>query len=236
MKRQVHSGSVRMEYELMRTGRKSILIKALPEGKISVYAPSYISLREIDRFVLSKAAEIREMHRRLDEALFENRLLHPVEEGSRICIEGRDYALSIRKASRIKLEITDSECILSLPEPESEDCVRAALKQTLSKRALLRIREELNIYAPKIGVSFGRVAIRDQKSRWGSCSSKGNLNFNWKLIMAPEEALRYVVIHELCHLIEFNHSDRFWRLVSAQMPDYDAWKKWLKKHGGELGV
>ena len=80
----------------------------------------------------------------------------------------------------------------------------------------------------------GRIAIRDQKSRWGSCSRKGNLNFNWKLIMAPPPALDYVVIHELCHLHEFNHSPRFWQLVAAQMPEYESWKKWLKQHGPEL--
>ena len=80
------------------------------------------------------------------------------------------------------------------------------------------------------------MTVRDQRSRWGSCSSKHNLNFNWKLILAPPQALDYVVVHELCHLHEFNHSLRFWRLVESQMPDYEAWKKWLKIHGSELGI
>ena len=236
MKREVKAGNIRIAYELMRTARKNILIKALPEGKTRVYAPSYMNLREVDRFVAANAAEIAEIHRRLEEALRENRVSHPVSGGSRICIEGRGYSLRLKQAARTKLEIAGDECVLSLKDPESEENVRAALKQTLSKRALVRIREELIAYAPKIGVTFGRIAIRDQRSRWGSCSAKHNLNFNWKLIMAPEEALRYVVIHELCHLIEFNHSARFWSLVSAQMPEYDLWKKWLKNHGSELGV
>ena len=114
--------------------------------------------------------------------------------------------------------------------------MRAALKAALSRRALERIRRRLDEYAPRLGVRYGRVAVRDQRSRWGSCSQKGNLNFNWKLIMAPEEALTYVVIHELCHLIEFNHSPRFWRLVEGQMPEYECWKKWLEAHGSKLGV
>ena len=114
--------------------------------------------------------------------------------------------------------------------------MRAAIRQALSKRALARIRERLDRCAPRIGVEFGRVAVRDQRSRWGSCSAKGNLNFNWKLIMAPPEVLDYVVIHELCHRIEFNHSPRFWQLVRDQMPEYEDWKKWLKRHGSELGV
>ena len=236
MKRTVKAGHIRIEYELMRTARKNVLIRALPEGKTKVYAPSYMNLREVDRLVMEKAAEISEIHRRREEALRENRVMHPVSEGSRICIEGRGYNLRLKKAGRTRMDIDGDECILSLAEPESDENVRAALKQAFSKRALVRIREELAVYAPKIGVQFGRVAIRDQKSRWGSCSAKKNLNFNWKLIMAPEEALRYVVIHELCHLIEFNHSARFWSLVGKQMPEYDAWKKWLKAHGSELGV
>ena len=92
------------------------------------------------------------------------------------------------------------------------------------------------LYAPRISEDYGRVTIREQKTRWGSCSSKRNLNFNWKLIQAPPEALDYVVIHELCHLREFNHSPRFWQLVQAQMPEYESWKKWLKQHGTEMGV
>ena len=90
--------------------------------------------------------------------------------------------------------------------------------------------------AGQLGVDYGRITVRCQTSRWGSCSAKGNLNFNWKLIMAPPQVLDYVVIHELCHLIEFNHSPRFWGLVCAQMPEYLDWKKWLDRHGSELGV
>ena len=236
MKRSVMAGNIRIEYELMRTSRKNVLIRALPEGKTKLYAPSYMSLRAADRLIIEKAEEIRKIHRRLEKSLRENRVSHPVSQGSRICIEGRGYNLCLKAAKRTKMEMTEGNCILSLAEPENEDAVRAALKQVLSKRALVRIKEELAEFAPKIGVEFGRVAIRDQKSRWGSCSAKKNLNFNWKLIMAPEEALRYVVIHELCHLIEFNHSARFWSLVEKQMPEYEAWKKWLKAHGSELGV
>ena len=149
---------------------------------------------------------------------------------------GTVKSIGLKQGAQVRLKLQAEVCELSLPAPEDEEAVRAALKQALSRRTLMRIREELDAYAPRIGVEYGRVAIRDQKSRWGSCSAKGNLNFNWKLIMAPPEALRYVVIHELCHRIEFNHSPRFWALVRRQMPEYECWKKWLKAHGGELGV
>ena len=112
--------------------------------------------------------------------------------------------------------------------------VRGLIRGTLSAMALRRIRERVAHFAPLVGRQPGRITIREQKTRWGSCSGKGNLNFNWKLIMAPPQVLDYVVIHELCHLYEFNHSPRFWALVAAQMPDYEIWKKWLKNHRDDL--
>lgn len=236
MKRTIEKNGQKLTYVLVRSRRRDVLLKALPGGETRVYAPSTLPLKRTDELVLERMEELLHMHARLENQLQENRLRHPVAEGSRICIEGETYVLERVQGARTSLKLEGDRCILSLPRPEDEDAVRAALKAALSRRALMRVRQRLNEYAPGIGVEFGRVAIRDQKSRWGSCSAKKNLNFNWKLIMAPEEALTYVVIHELCHLIEFNHSPRFWNLVRARMPEYEYWKKWLKAHGGELGV
>ena len=89
-------------------------------------------------------------------------------------------------------------------------------------------------FAPMVGVSFGRVTIRCQKTRWGRCSSEGNLNFNCLLMLAPPEAWDYVVIHELCHRIEMNHSPRFWAEVGRVCPDYRAQKRWFRENGGAI--
>lgn len=89
-------------------------------------------------------------------------------------------------------------------------------------------------YAGKMGISYGRITIRRQKTRWGSCSQSGNLNFNCLLMLAPPGVVDYVVVHELCHRIEMNHSPRFWKLVGKVYPDYDRWKRWLKENGGRL--
>lgn len=236
MKRSVSGDGRKIEYVLIRSRRHDVLFKALPGGETRVYAPGYLPLREVDGMVRERMDALLQMHDQLERQLAENRLRHPVAQGSRICIEGAAYALEHMPGRRVGMKLEGNTCILALPEPEDEEKVRAALKQALSRRALERIREKLDAYAPLLGVEYGRVAIRDQKSRWGSCSARHNLNFNWKLIMAPPEALEYVVIHELCHLIEFNHSPRFWNLVRKLMPEYEAWKKWLKAHGSELGV
>ena len=86
-------------------------------------------------------------------------------------------------------------------------------------------------YACIIGVSYGRISIREQKTRWGSCSSKGNLNFNWRLILAPEEVLDYVVVHELAHRREMNHSKAFYAIVESVLPDYRKARRWLRDNG-----
>ena len=105
----------------------------------------------------------------------------------------------------------------------------------LAREAKDRICARIEYFAPLLGDRRpGRVTIREQKTRWGSCSRKGNVNFNWKLIRAPEKALDYVVIHELCHLYEFNHSPRFWQLVASIQPDYATWKQWLAQNGRQL--
>ena len=82
------------------------------------------------------------------------------------------------------------------------------------------IPERVRFYADIMGVTYGRISIREQKTRWGSCSSKGNLNFNWKLVLMPEGALDYVVVHELAHRKEMNHSKAFWKIVEEVLPDY----------------
>jgi predicted metal-dependent hydrolase len=88
--------------------------------------------------------------------------------------------------------------------------------------------------APALGVTPARIQIRDQRSRWGSCSTRGTLSFNWRLVLAPFEVLDYVVVHELCHLREPNHSRRFWKLVETRRPNWRDQRDWLHEHGPEL--
>ena len=104
----------------------------------------------------------------------------------------------------------------------------------LADLALKVISVKVKHYAGLMNVQYGRITIRNQKTRWGSCSSKGNLNFNCLLMLAPDEVVDYVVIHELCHLIEMNHSKAFWKQVEQMMPDYKKHRKWLKDHGNEI--
>ena len=104
----------------------------------------------------------------------------------------------------------------------------------LKQRAQKLFRERVDHYAPLVGVSCGRISIRAQKTRWGSCSARGNLNFNCLLLLAPLPTLDSVVVHELCHLKEMNHSSRFYAEVLRVMPEYRKYQKWLKTEGRKL--
>lgn len=104
----------------------------------------------------------------------------------------------------------------------------------LTEKAKKELPERVAYYAGIIGVKYGRITIRRQKTRWGSCSSKGNLNFNCLLMLTPNEVIDYVVVHELCHLKQLNHSEKFWREVARVMPDYKIYEKWLKENGSKL--
>lgn len=110
--------------------------------------------------------------------------------------------------------------------------------ETLEKRyrnaARTQFEQRCAFYRAFTGGSYSSITVRDQKTRWGSCSSRGTLSFNYRLIFAPPAVLDYVVVHELCHLTHMNHSKEFWNLVGSVMPDYKKHRKWLKEHGREL--
>ncbi len=127
--------------------------------------------------------------------------------------------------AELELRQREAEKVKPLSELELDELFESA-KWTIPSR--------VRYYAPIVGVDYGRITIRRQKSRWGSCSSKGNLNFNLALMRAPIEVLDYVVIHELCHRLEMNHSARFWAEVKRVMPDYEIQEKWLKEHGDAI--
>ena len=104
----------------------------------------------------------------------------------------------------------------------------------LAEEALKVIPERVEYFAKVIGVTYGKITIRNQKTRWGSCSSKENLNFNCLLMLAPPEVLDYVVVHELCHRKQMNHSKAFWLEVEKVLPDYKEARKWLKEEGSQM--
>lgn len=128
----------------------------------------------------------------------------------------------------------------SVPDPPTysirEQNQFAALEKRYKKAAREYIPTRVAFFQKFTGGSYEKITIRDQKTRWGSCSSNGTLSFNYRLMLAPPRILDYVVVHELCHLKHMNHSPAFWQAVEAVLPDYRERKLWLKEHGNELTI
>lgn len=141
-----------------------------------------------------------------------------------------DWILKKVSLQKSRAQIADEKKRESNLTKEQEE----ALKKRYIKAAKEYIPKRVSHYASLLGVTYGRIRIAEQKTRWGSCSSNGTLSFNWKLMLAPPRVLDYVVVHELCHRIEMNHSARFWALVESILPEYRQYRDWLKNNGSTL--
>lgn len=122
----------------------------------------------------------------------------------------------------------------AIPCSDLTDTQRAALTRRYIDAAKEYFPKRVAYFHQFTGGTYSRITIRDQKTRWGSCSSKGTLSFNWRLMLAPPAILDYVIVHELCHLRHMDHSPAFWQAVGEVFPDYASARKWLRKHGQEL--
>ena len=138
----------------------------------------------------------------------------------------REFLMS--KESWIREKLAKIESRPRLPKLTQEEL------EALKQRAREYLPGRVALYAPRVGVSYGRITIRAQKGRWGSCSRQGNLNFNCLLMLAPSEVRDYVVVHELCHRKHMNHSDAFWTEVERVMPGFRLHRQWLKDNGSIL--
>lgn len=162
----------------------------------------------------------------------------PVVEGRRLPFAGRELLLALRTgapAGRFRAGLAGDTLTLALPYHD-HDVARAALEVWYRRQAPRIFAERLEVCNQRYSFTYGHVSIKGQKSRWGSCSRLGNLNFNWRLLLAPLPVLDYVVVHELCHLKELNHGPRFWKLVALGCPDYATHRRWLRVHGAELVI
>ncbi len=133
---------------------------------------------------------------------------------------------------RPKVRLEDGRVVVLVPRATTSEVTRA-IKEWYRSEASVVIKQSVWRMSRRLDLRFDTIMIRSQKTRWGSCSSQGNLSFNFKLATAPQEVIDYVVLHELMHLKEPNHSKRFWRLVEQECPKYREYREWLKRAEGK---
>ncbi len=160
----------------------------------------------------------------------QSKYLLPLLEKNSIMYLGKEYQLVIDVGKKINppVSIEDEVLVVRCVLPELAEGI---LTRWFRRQARAVIAGALEVYRSKMELEYNSLTIKDQKTRWGSCSSAGNLNFSWRLVMAPKPVLDYVVVHELAHIVQMNHSSKFWDLVISIMPDYKLQLNWLKENG-----
>lgn len=158
-----------------------------------------------------------------------------LRDGEQVNFNGKEYKIIFSDKKFLKPRVFESGNTLTVFKSEFEEkSHRQILLEWLKKESKKIITKRTTELAKIHNYNFNKIAIRDQSTRWGSCSSDKNLNFSWRLALSPNEVMDYVIIHEIAHLKEMNHSKNFWRLVQGMMPEYKRPYKWLKDKGHEL--
>lgn len=153
---------------------------------------------------------------------------------------GRNYRLKLESSKEYSVKLKNGYLTVAYPRTENDQKNHAIIKRLLTtwyqSHAYDRLHEKTKRYSKIIGVNPKGVKIDDFKARWGSCLDTGEVAYNWRIILAPHKIVDYIVIHELCHLIEHNHSPKYWKLVDGYCDDYRECRRWLKNHGASLHI
>ena len=189
-------------------------------GEATLTVPRGVAQREAESFIISQQDWLSRQVAKLEP-------LQPVVLGAEIPIQGQVVRLELGQGRIFREEKT----LFLGGKPET---VGARLKAYLKNLARDQLVSETEKYAHQVSRPFGRISLRDTRSRWGSCTTNGDLMYSWRLIMAPPQVLSYVAAHEVAHLLEMNHSSRFWSQVDKLMPDYTVHRDWLRNNGTDL--
>lgn len=209
-----------MEYKLIRSRRRSLCLQVDLTGNLTVRAPLKLPLRDIEVFLAAKEPWVAQTRAKLaDRAAARPRLT--VADGAHLPLLGEAVTLHL-SGEHAHLE----GGVLTLPISNPEQ----ALEVYLRKLARAHLTGRVDHFAQIMGVAPTGLKISGARTRWGSCSSKNSLNFSWRLILCPPAEVDYVVVHELCHLRQKNHSPAFWAEVGRVLPDYALRRKRLQSH------
>lgn len=221
--------------EINRTGRiKSATIK-VENGEVVIVVPHALTTEKINRLLNNKAQWIKgkiALHQQAQVATGKQYV-----SGECFSYLGRNYRLKVNKGPYQPVKLINGRFSVTLRKgADDPDMIKDSLTSWFKQHAEAKLKEKAKRYAQLLAVSYSSFGIKSYKSRWGSCSAEGEIDFNWLIIMAPNHIVDYVVVHELCHLKHHDHSPQFWRELARIIPDFADSKTWLKLNGASLQI
>ena len=219
-------------YTLVRQPRKSLQLELTGPLTLLIKAPLHLEREKIFHFIRQKAAWLEKKNQLLPRG---NAARPGLDSGTTLPFRGQHLFLQ-KSSSRCKpaVSLYGNTLKVNLYEYAPQDDTHSLLLAWYRQQALTTLAQKTTSWSQRLDVNVKKITIKDQKTRWGSCSSLGNINYNWRIIMAPEPAIDYLVVHEVAHRIHLNHSAAFWQLVGQHIPDYSVQKRWLRQHGSHL--
>lgn len=216
---------MQFDYQIIYSKRKKITITVERDSSIVVRAPEGVAPEKVRGVVEAKKlwlyAKLKHPQKYKDVSKKE------FVSGETVLYLGKNYRLEIEKSSKEGIRFAGKFIVAAV----STERASTVFKDWYIQKAKEKILPRVNLHARNLGVQYNKVMVSDLKYRWGSCTPKDNLNFNWKLIKAPMLVIDYVIVHELTHLLEHNHTPTFWNIVKTQVPYYLKAKQWLREHG-----
>ena len=213
-------------HKIIKSKRRTLSLSINENAELIVRAPNQISNKQIEEFIIEKSKWINK-----NKNLMQSRINEMNDSDSDYLFLGNIYPLIKVNENPNKIDFNGTEFITSI---ENQDKFKASLKSWYKIKFKEIAIPRLNYFSDKYNLKINQVRFKNQKTLWGSCSSKNNINLNYLLVMAPMIVIDYVIIHELVHTVHKNHSENFWNAVEAIMPDYKKAKKWLNKNGYKL--
>ena len=221
---------------VIRSDRRRSATLRVDQSGVSFRVPKEIGQQKIVELVEKKTAWIR---KKLE---YEASLTPPVrvgfESGDPIPYLGKSYKLKVQVGDYPQVEMVGQDISVSVVAKHltNPPYIRSVLERWFLDEAAILLSQRLDFFAPLVGVRPTGIQVKAYKARWGSCKMDGQIQFNWRLIHGPVDVLDYVVVHELCHMLQHNHSAAYWSEVARVMPDYKVRRKWLSENGNSLTI
>ena len=230
-------GSRIIAFNLIYRKRKTMSIEVETTGEVTVIAPVGTSTDDVIEKVKSRAGWIVSKQYE-SKFINDTKINREAVSGESYMYLGRNYSLDIRvdeNIDNISVKLFQGKFVVNT-YIKDEDLIKKAMENWYREKTLAKVKERVSYYSSYFNNEVTTVKVKEQKKRWASCTSKNELLFNWRCVMAPVFVLDYIVVHEMCHMEYKNHSKDFWNRVYAVMPDYEVRKSWLKNNGIKMDI